>query len=233
MKAVDEYPPDLSLFLQPNEADIEALGFSALYSPLEQSPLLASADLKSPFYPSSLYMPEAAPAADMTTHLPSPAQEQMYPLGNTEYESLPNEAVRTVTLEQLNDLAQSPSPEMDYPRTRRDRRSSDTERRHACPSCGRSFVRRFNMITHMKTHDKTRYLSPCPITLTIVGLVLSYAPCVQRVSIDTRTSIGTSESIAGRLAKFRTGSCTNATFVLVNSGMKIRGIFTSSLELVE
>jgi hypothetical protein len=29
---------------------------------------------------------------------------------------------------------------------------------HSCPQCDRKFTRRFNMMTHLKTHDKSRYV---------------------------------------------------------------------------
>jgi hypothetical protein len=38
-----------------------------------------------------------------------------------------------------------------------DEKNTISKRRHSCPKCDRMFTRRFNMITHMKTHDTTRY----------------------------------------------------------------------------
>jgi hypothetical protein len=39
-----------------------------------------------------------------------------------------------------------------------DEKNSVSNAIHSCPQCDRKFTRRFNMLTHMKTHDKSRYV---------------------------------------------------------------------------
>jgi hypothetical protein len=49
------------------------------------------------------------------------------------------------------------------------KRPTSTPRNHPCPTCGRNFTRRFNMLTHLKTHDKTRYFLRKSLTFIDLG----------------------------------------------------------------
>jgi ribosomal protein L37AE/L43A len=55
----------------------------------------------------------------------------------------------TLTRKELNDLIKSSDVKTG---------DASTPRHHPCPNCGRNFTRRFNMMTHLKTHDKSRYV---------------------------------------------------------------------------
>jgi hypothetical protein len=66
------------------------------------------------------------------------------PLASLEQEV---EVVAVVTRMERNDLIKSAVEKNPI---------SDTI--HSCPQCDRKFTRRFNMLTHMKTHDKSRFV---------------------------------------------------------------------------
>jgi predicted RNA-binding Zn-ribbon protein involved in translation (DUF1610 family) len=59
----------------------------------------------------------------------------------------------TLTRKELNDLIKTSKSSNEKTG------AASTPRNHPCPDCGRNFTRRFNMLTHLKTHDKSRYVN--------------------------------------------------------------------------
>lgn len=157
------------------DSPISELDFSQFLSPqfAEQSPNfdeLFDPDLNNTASHSPFLYPLAPAVGVVPPLLPS----------NKAPASLADDEVVTLTVKQLNQLI-----------GKNDRKSSANAKRYSCPSCGRAFARRFNMMTHLKTHDKSRYL----VILTETGRVLTYAMSVTKPSIGSQINRGTNPFI--------------------------------------
>lgn len=95
----------------------------------------------------------------------------------------------TLTRKELNDLIKTSKSSNEKTG------AASTPRNHPCPDCGRNFTRRFNMLTHLKTHDKSRYVTI--ELLTFVDLDPTRASIVKRRFIGLRTRIDMKRSIRG------------------------------------
>jgi hypothetical protein len=138
---------DFGQFLSPEENKLNGVyDVNALFNSQEQSGLLDLAgdvtfhplDLNPYIYSTTL----ASPARVAGDFVNSPDDAWSNEYYNPAVDSFLEVNVKEVVREEENVISER----------------KEKVRRHSCPLCDRKFTRHFNMKTHLKTHDKSRYV---------------------------------------------------------------------------